>query len=86
MEPGAAVKMRGVEVGRVASVRRTAGPVSLTLELFPDQMHHIPANVTAEIKATTLFGVKYVELVPPIGSQPSAIGGGRGIAVSQRQH
>jgi len=65
MEPGARVKMRGVEVGRVASVTDTAGPASLTLELFPDQMRSIPANVTAEIKATTLFGVKYVDLVPP---------------------
>jgi phospholipid/cholesterol/gamma-HCH transport system substrate-binding protein len=65
MEPGARVKMRGVEVGRVASVKRAAGPVSLTLELYPDQMRYIPANVAAEIKATTLFGVKYVDLVPP---------------------
>ncbi len=65
MEPGARVKMRGVEVGRVASMKSTSGPVSLTLELFPDEMRHIPANVAAEIKATTVFGVKYVELVPP---------------------
>jgi len=70
MEPGARVKMRGVEVGRVGSVKSTGGPVSLTLELFPDQMRHIPANVAAEIKATTLFGVKYVDLVPP--AVPSA--------------
>jgi phospholipid/cholesterol/gamma-HCH transport system substrate-binding protein len=76
MEPGAAVKLRGVEVGRVASVTRTAGPASLTLELFPDQMHHIPANVTAEIKATTLFGVKYVELDPPSDPSPQRLAAG----------
>src|SRR4029078_67508 len=35
-EAGARVKMRGVEVGRVASVTGTAGPASLTLELFPE--------------------------------------------------
>lgn len=76
MEPGARVKMRGVEVGRVASVRHTAGPVSLTLELFPDQMANIPANVAGEIKATTLFGVKYVELVPPTVPSPKRLTSG----------
>jgi phospholipid/cholesterol/gamma-HCH transport system substrate-binding protein len=76
MEPGAAVKVRGVEVGRVASVTRTAGPASLTLELFPDQMRYIPANVTAEIKATTLFGVKYVDLVPSADPTPERLAPG----------
>jgi phospholipid/cholesterol/gamma-HCH transport system substrate-binding protein len=76
MEPGARVKMRGVEVGRVASVRGTAGPASLTLELFPDQMRSIPANVTAEIKATTLFGVKYVDLLPPADPSPQRLAAG----------
>ena len=76
MEPGARVKMRGVEVGRVASLKRTAGPVSLTLELFPDQMRNIPANVAAEIRATTLFGVKYVELVPPPVPSPERLAAG----------
>lgn len=66
MEAGARVKMRGVEVGRVASVRNTAGPVTLTLELYPGEMRNIPADVEAEIKATTIFGVKYVDLVAPI--------------------
>jgi phospholipid/cholesterol/gamma-HCH transport system substrate-binding protein len=76
MEPGARVKMRGVEVGRVASVRNTAGPVSLTLELFPDQIRNIPANVVAEIRATTIFGVKYVDLVPPAVPSPKRLASG----------
>jgi phospholipid/cholesterol/gamma-HCH transport system substrate-binding protein len=76
MEPGARVKMRGVEVGRVASLKRTSGPVSLTLEIFPDQMRNIPANVAAEIKATTVFGVKYVELVPPPDPSPARLAAG----------
>jgi phospholipid/cholesterol/gamma-HCH transport system substrate-binding protein len=76
MEPGARVKMRGVEVGRVGSVKGAGGPVSLTLELFPDQMRHIPANVTAEIKGTTLFGVKYVDLVPPAVPSPKRLAAG----------
>jgi phospholipid/cholesterol/gamma-HCH transport system substrate-binding protein len=65
MEPGAKVKLRGVEVGRVAAVTGGAGTTSLKLDMFPDQMRHIPANVQADIKATTVFGAKYVDLTAP---------------------
>jgi phospholipid/cholesterol/gamma-HCH transport system substrate-binding protein len=65
MESGAKIKMRGVEVGRVAGISGGTGPATLTLEIFPDQVHHIPANVDAEIKATTAFGAKFVDLIPP---------------------
>jgi phospholipid/cholesterol/gamma-HCH transport system substrate-binding protein len=69
MDPGAKVKLRGVEVGRVSSVEPD-GRVRLQLELFPDQLKYIPANVEAQITAPTAFGAKYVELVTP--AQPSA--------------
>src|SRR3981189_716310 len=65
MEPGAKVKLRGVEVGRVATITGGAGTASLKLEMFPAQMRYIPANVQAEIKATTVFGAKYVALAAP---------------------
>src|SRR3984893_19321491 len=58
MEPGAKVKLRDVEVGRVAAISGGAGMTSLKLDMFPDQMHYIPANVAAEIKATTVFGAR----------------------------
>lgn len=70
MESGAAVKMRDIEVGRVASITSRDGQAGLALEIFPDELRFIPANVEAEIKATTAFGAKYVELVAP--DQPSA--------------
>ncbi len=66
MESGAKVKLRGVQVGRVATV--TGGDpsaVSLKLEIDPNQVRYIPANVQAEIKASTAFGSKYVDLVVP---------------------
>ncbi|WP_235629879.1 MCE family protein [Mycolicibacterium novocastrense] len=69
MESGAKVKLRGVEVGRVAGVTAGSGRNSLQLEIFPDQVKRIPANVEAEIKATTAFGAKYVDLIYP--DQPS---------------
>jgi phospholipid/cholesterol/gamma-HCH transport system substrate-binding protein len=65
MESGAKVKMRGVEVGRVAGVEGGRQPVSLQLQIFPDQISHIPANVDAQIRSTTVFGAKYVDLVYP---------------------
>jgi phospholipid/cholesterol/gamma-HCH transport system substrate-binding protein len=65
MESGAKVKLRGVPVGRVAGVEPGSNPVRLTLELYPDQIKHIPANTGAQIRATTIFGAKYVDLIYP---------------------
>lgn len=65
METGAKVKMRGVEVGHVAGINSDATPVRLKLEIDPSQLTHIPANVDAQIAATTAFGNKYVELIYP---------------------
>jgi len=70
MESGAKVKLRGVPVGRVAGIEQGSNPVELKLELFPDQIAHIPANTQAQIRATTIFGAKYVDLIYP--EQPSA--------------
>jgi phospholipid/cholesterol/gamma-HCH transport system substrate-binding protein len=65
MESGGKVKLRGVEVGRVAGISGHEQPVSLTLEIYPDEVKYIPANVAAEINASTAFGAKYVDLIPP---------------------
>jgi phospholipid/cholesterol/gamma-HCH transport system substrate-binding protein len=65
MESGGKVKMRGVEVGRVASISAGSQTVSVQLELYPDQIRYIPANVQAQIRATTAFGAKYVDLISP---------------------
>ncbi|RIT96795.1 MCE family protein [Mycobacteroides abscessus] len=74
MESNAKVKMNGVQVGRVVGIQggdtRRAEPVSLRLEIYPDQVKHIPDNVQVQIRATTAFGAKYVDLVYP--AQPNA--------------
>jgi len=70
MESGAKVKMRGVPVGRVAGVEGGDQSVALKLEISTDQVQFIPANVEAQIRATTAFGAKYVDLVYP--KDPSA--------------
>jgi len=76
MESGAKVKMRGVQVGRVAGIDGGAQSATLRLEIFPDQRHRIPANVEAEIKATTVFGAKYVDLIYPRNPSPEPISNG----------
>jgi phospholipid/cholesterol/gamma-HCH transport system substrate-binding protein len=76
MEPGAKVKMRGVEVGRVAGINGGTNSVRLSLQIFPDQMKFIPANVAAEITATTAFGAKYVDLIYPDNPSPRRLGAG----------
>lgn len=65
MEAGAKVKLRGVDVGQVAAISGGKQAVSLTLEIDPDQVKYIPANVDAQIKATSAFGNKFVELIYP---------------------
>lgn len=76
LEPGADVRMRGVDVGRVGAIDSSRGPVRLKLEILPDKLDLIPSNVAAEIKATTAFGAKYVELVPPPDPSPTALAAG----------
>lgn len=70
MESGSKVKLRGVPVGRVAAVGGGTEPVRLQLQLFPDQVKYIPANTEVQIRATTIFGAKYVDLIYP--EHPSA--------------
>jgi len=70
MESGAKVKLRGVEVGRVAGITGGREPTRLKVDIFPDQIRYIPANIQAEIEATTAFGSKYVNLLYP--DDPSA--------------
>jgi phospholipid/cholesterol/gamma-HCH transport system substrate-binding protein len=76
MESNAKVKLRGVQVGRVARVKGGNGPVRLKLEIFPDQIKYIPANVEAQIRATTAFGAKYVDLIYPENPSPKRLAAG----------
>jgi phospholipid/cholesterol/gamma-HCH transport system substrate-binding protein len=71
MNPDAKVKMRGVQVGKVASIEsRPNGQAVLHLAMYPSEMHLIPANVVVDLTSPTVFGAKFVELVAP--AEPSA--------------
>jgi phospholipid/cholesterol/gamma-HCH transport system substrate-binding protein len=74
MNPDAKVKMRGVEVGKVDSIDvRPDGKAVLHLAMFPSEMHLIPANVLVNIASTTVFGAKFVELLPPAEPSPKPL-------------
>ncbi|WP_016881221.1 MULTISPECIES: MCE family protein [unclassified Rhodococcus (in: high G+C Gram-positive bacteria)] len=62
MEPGAKVQLNGVEIGRVKEVQQVAGTSRLSLDIDSARFDLISADTTAEIKATTAFGAKYVAL------------------------
>ncbi|MEW1862710.1 MCE family protein [Streptomyces sp. NBC_00669] len=68
MNLGADVKMRGVVVGRVTAIHANGTGARLTLAIDPGKLHQIPAGVTAQMLPTTLFGERFVALVPPAGS------------------
>ena len=45
-------------------------PVVLKLQIDSDKIEYIPANVEAQIRATTVFGAKFVDLVYPDNPSP----------------
>lgn len=65
MEDGAKVKLRGVQVGQVASIGTDVKAAQLQLKMQPGPFKYLPSNLEAEIKSTTAFGSKYVDLIVP---------------------
>ena len=70
MNPEAKVKLNGAQVGKVASIDSLpGGKAALHLAIDPKMVDIIPANVGADITSSTVFGSKFVDLVPP--AEPS---------------
>jgi phospholipid/cholesterol/gamma-HCH transport system substrate-binding protein len=69
MDAGSKVTFNGVQIGRVATIDQvSAGGMAkakITLNIDPQYINLIPANVDANINATTVFGNKYVALSSP---------------------
>ena len=69
MDPGSKVTYNGVEIGRVTDIKaidQGGEPrASITLDVNPEFIKLIPANVDAEIKASTVFGNKYIAFSSP---------------------
>jgi len=71
------VKVRGVIVGEVLKTEADGEKgAKITLGLYPDKIHEVPANVTGAILPKTLFGEKYVDLEIPSSGPSGSIRAG----------
>ena len=61
------VKLRGMIVGEVRKVEPDGDGVKLVLGMNPTMIGDVPKGVTAQLIPKTLFGEKYVALIPPAG-------------------
>lgn len=59
------VKIRGVNVGKVAKVDLVDGRALVTMDI--NSSNKIPETATATVRAKTLFGEKFVDIVPGAG-------------------
>ena len=71
MDPGSKVTFNGVEIGRVADIAAIddggTPKAKVTLDVDRKFVSLIPQNVDAQLKATTVFGNKYVAFASPQG-------------------
>jgi phospholipid/cholesterol/gamma-HCH transport system substrate-binding protein len=65
LAPQSDVKIRGVIIGEVRSIRATGTGSELELALDPNKVGAVPANVSAQFLPKTLFGERYVSLEMP---------------------
>lgn len=84
MNPDAKVKIRGVQVGKVSSIESLPnGDAALHLSMDKSAMHLIPGDVTVDIASSTVFGAKFVQMVPPANASGGPLQPGQTI---QSQH
>lgn len=80
MDPGSKVTYNGVQIGRVDSISeitRDGKPAAkFVLNVNPKYLSLVPENVNAQIKATTVFGGKYVSLTTPRDDRGNVISKG----------
>ncbi|MFE7602290.1 MCE family protein [Streptomyces sp. NPDC057494] len=76
MHLGAEVKLRGVVIGEVRAIDATDGGARLTLAMRPGTLRHVPSDVRAQMLPTTLFGERFVALVPPADASAEPLGPG----------
>ncbi len=86
MDPGSKVTFNGVPIGRLAEAGVvTVGDVpkaKLTLDVDPEYLALIPSNVEAELRATTVFGNKYISFLSPENPASTRLASGATIQAS----
>lgn len=85
LDKGARVRMSGVAVGEVSSTEvKDDGTVEVAIAIEADKAGLVPADAVASIRATTVFGSKFVDLrAPESGSTGEKIGDGDVIEASE---
>jgi phospholipid/cholesterol/gamma-HCH transport system substrate-binding protein len=76
MHPHADVKLRGRVIGEVRGISADGSGARLRLALQPGALKDVPENVTAQMLPTTLFGERYVALIPPADPTPQRLAAG----------
>jgi phospholipid/cholesterol/gamma-HCH transport system substrate-binding protein len=81
MESGAKVKFRGVQIGEVENIGADSSAAGtdlskLNLKMYPGPFQYLPSNVEAEIKSSTAFGAKFVDLIAPENPSPKRLASG----------
>lgn len=86
MDPGSKVTFNGVPIGRLQSAAVVTdgeeARAKLLLDVDPRYLDLIPANVDAELRATTVFGNKYVSFQSPENPSPQSLKPGAVIQAS----
>jgi phospholipid/cholesterol/gamma-HCH transport system substrate-binding protein len=74
MNPDAKVLVRGVQVGKVASIEELAnGEAALHLAMDKSRLDAIPANALVDIASPTVFGAKQIQFVFPEDPSPESL-------------
>jgi phospholipid/cholesterol/gamma-HCH transport system substrate-binding protein len=77
------VRMHGALVGYVDNVSSDGQHAKIRVALKPEAARGIPADVSAQILPTTLFGQNYIEFFPPSGGAASSLRDGAVIPASR---
>lgn len=80
VDPGSKVTLNGVEIGRVARIDTTAADgveqAMIVLDVDDRYLPSIPTNVVADVRASTVFGNKYVAFSSPEDPSPQHVSRG----------
>jgi virulence factor Mce-like protein len=85
LDPKADVKVRGLIVGSVTSISTDGEGATVAMSIDPRVIGQIPADVTARLLPKTLFGQKFVSLVPPAVPTPRRLAAGTVIGEDRSQ-
>ena len=89
-DPGSKVTYNGVQIGRVAEVEpQSVGNeprAKLLLDIDPQYMQLIPANVDVDIAASTVFGNKFVSFSTPENPVPQRLDPADVVDATERDH